>query len=184
MEWHALVNPFPHAASGNAWCAFDDLPLPVMVFKRDAQGVAILGEDDRAVEMLVESANLACGGVVGRVDRGLRWESLAFLALEEFAEVAAHLWIAIGTGGVELVFHVIAQFDADVGEGILIAQTPYQHRGVVLVTAYGGLCALLEHRVIGRVGEMLVAKAEGHLIDDVETQRVGQLIEAGFSGIV
>ena len=30
---HALVNPFPYAAAGNAWCALDDFPLAVVVLE-------------------------------------------------------------------------------------------------------------------------------------------------------
>ena len=55
---------------------------------------------------------------------------------------------------------------------------------MVLVATDGGMCPLLEHGIEGRVGQVLVAEAEGHLVDDVEAQRVGQFVEARLARIV
>ena len=55
---------------------------------------------------------------------------------------------------------------------------------MVLVAADGGLCALLQLRVEGGVVQVLVPEPEGHLVDDVESERVGQFVESRFARIV
>ena len=146
--------------------------------------MAVFGEDDRTVAVLVETCYLARRGIVGRVDGSRRWEALALLALEEAAEVAAHLWIAVGARRVELRLHIVAQTDADVCQRVLVAQTPDEYRRMVLVATDGGLGALLQHGIELFLREVLVAVAEGHLVDDVEAERVGQFVESWLAGVV
>ena len=55
---------------------------------------------------------------------------------------------------------------------------------MVLVSADGGLCPLLQDGIEGGVREVYVTIAEGHLVDDIESKRVGQFIEPGLTGIV
>ena len=55
---------------------------------------------------------------------------------------------------------------------------------MVLVTTDRGLCPLLKNRVESGVSEILVSIAKWHFVDDIETQRVGQLIKTRFTRIV
>ncbi len=55
---------------------------------------------------------------------------------------------------------------------------------MVLVAADGGLCSLLQNLVVGRVGQVLVTISKGHLVDDIEAQRVCQFVEARLAWIV
>ena len=78
----------------------------------------------------------------------------------------------------------MTQAQADVGERILVAQTPDEYAWVVLVAADGRLCTLMELSVERSVREMLIAIAERNLVYDVETERVSQLVETWFARIV
>ena len=185
-ERYALVGPLPHRAAGYAGRALYDFPLAVVVFKRDAQRVAIFGEDDGTVQVLVETAYLRGRGIVGRVDGCRRREGVTVsraLLLPETAEVAAYLREAVGARGVE-PGHVVAHLDAGLRQRVLVAHTPNQHRGVVLVAPHGGAGALHQQGLVAAATEVFVAVAEGHLRDQVEAQRVGQIVEAGLAGIV
>ena len=186
-EAHALVGPLPDGATGNARRALNDFPLAVVVLERDAERVAVFGEDDGAVKMLVEPAYLARRGVVGRVDGGgrreWRYALLCRAFLPEAAEVGAYLREAVGPRRVERT-DVVAHLDAGLCQRVLVAHAPYEHGGVQLVALDGGQGTLHEDVLIAAVREVLVAIAEGHLVDEIEAQRVGQLVEARFARIV
>ena len=102
----------------------------------------------------------------------------------EPAEIAAHLRIADGAAWVEFFLDIASQSLADFSQRVLVAQAPYQYRGMVLVAPDGGLCALLQYGIECLLRQVLVAIAEGYLIDDIKAERVGKLIEARFSWIV
>ena len=55
---------------------------------------------------------------------------------------------------------------------------------MVLIATDGGLCPLLQYGIELILIQILVAIAEGHLVDDVEPQRVSQFVEARFTRIV
>ena len=55
-EGHTLVGPFPNGTAGKTGRALYNLPLAVVILEGDAKGVTVFGEDDRTVEMLVETA--------------------------------------------------------------------------------------------------------------------------------
>ena len=117
-----------------------------MVFERNAQGVGIFGEDDRTVATLEEVGYVRHRGIVWSI-----YVSDLGEVIVEAAEITAHLGIADWTDGVEFPFHIISELDADVGQGIFVAQTPDEHRSVVLVASNGGLGTLLEDGVEGGV---------------------------------
>ena len=150
-----------------------------MVFERDAEGVKILGKDYRAVGTLIEIAQLTVRGVMRCVDIGHLGEIVIKLA-----EVAAHLRVTDGARGVELLLYVMAQLHADISKRILVAKTPDEHRWVVLIAADSGLSTLLQHRIELAFIKVLIAIAKGNLVDDVESQRVGQFVESWFARIV
>ena len=179
LERHSLVNPFPHTAAGNAWSPFDDLPLPVVVLERDAERMAILSEDDWPVGALIEGSNLTGCGIMRCIDIGNNGEIVI-----EATEIRAHLRIADGARSVEMLLDVSSQLLAHRCQRILIAQTPNEYRCMVLVTTDGCLGTLAENVVVGRVAEMLISITEGHLVDDIEAQRVSQLVETRLTGIV
>ena len=127
--------------------------------------MAIFSEDDGAVGFLIETCQLARSGIVGSIDvRHLRE------IVVEVAEVAANLRIAYGATWVKLCLYIVAQAQADVGKRILVAKAPDEHRGVVFVAAYGGLRTLLQHWIELVLRQVLVAIAEGHLVDDIEAE--------------
>ena len=102
----------------------------------------------------------------------------------EAPEVAAHLWITDRMQGVKMLLHVAAQLYAYLRQRVLIAQAPDDYRCVVLVTPDGCLRPLLQNGVESGVREVLGAVSEGHLINEIEAQRVRQLIETRLAGIV
>ena len=55
---------------------------------------------------------------------------------------------------------------------------------MVLIAAYRCLSPLLQDWIEGRIAQVLVAIAKGHLVYDIESQRVGQFIETRLTGIV
>lgn len=113
LEGHALVHPFPHAAACERRCLLDDLPLAVVVLKGDAEGVEVLGEDDRAVGTLIEAAHLPCCGIVRCIDVGHRGEVLEVVG----AEGAALLRIADVARGVELLDILAKTYTGSWGRG-------------------------------------------------------------------
>ena len=145
--------------------------------------MAVLCKDDGAVEALIQSFQLPCRGIVRSEDRSRRREALGILPLEEATEERAHLRETVGARSIELA-HVFAHLDTRLRQRILVAHAPHDYRGMILVTGDGGQRAGLQDILIGTVGQMLVAIAEGDLVDEVEAQRVGQLIEAGLTGIM
>ena len=82
------------------------------------------------------------------------------------------------------MLHVVTQLDADIGQRILVADAPNQYRGMILVTSNGCLCTLLQHLVESRVIEVPVTITERNLIDDIEAEGIGQLIEPWLSWIM
>ena len=163
-ERHSLVHPFPDRPTSDAWGAFYDFPLAVVVFERDSQCMQILREDDRAVSTLIEIGNLRGCGIVRRIDvRHFRE------VVVKATEIRANLWITDGTNTVELRLHIITQSDTDIRQWIFVAKTPNHHRWMVLIAEDGSLCTLLKHGIERGIRKVLVTIAKRHLIDDVET---------------
>ena len=114
--WHIVLNPQTGALE-------DVCEEPFRAqegnMERDAEGVEIFREDDRAVGMLVETAHLPCCGIVGRIDVGHRGEVLEVVG----AEGAAPLGITDVARGVELL-DILAKTYKALGEGVFVAQAP------------------------------------------------------------
>ena len=135
---HALIDPLPDRAARNPRGTLDDFPLAVVVLEGNTHRVTILCKDDRTVSPLVEVGYLCGRRIVGRVDvERLRQ------VIVEFAEIGPDHRIADGAHGVEFTLHVVTQFHADGCQRVLVAETPDEHRGMILVTADGGLRPLL-----------------------------------------
>ena len=65
----------------------------------------------------------------------------------ELAEIRTYHRITDRTPRVEFAFHIVAEFHADIRQGILIAQTPDEYRRMVLVTPDSCLRPLLQHGI-------------------------------------
>ena len=135
---HALIDPLPDRATRNPRGAFDNLPLTIVILQRDTKCMTILRKDDRTISPLVEVSYLCGRRIVGRVDV----ERLRQVVVE-FTEIGPDHRIADGAHGVEFTLHVVTQFHADGCQRVLVAETPDEHRGMILVTTDGGLRPLL-----------------------------------------
>jgi len=173
-----LVSPLPHASSCHAVGALYYLPLSVVVLERHSEGVAVFGEELRAVGVLIEACELTGFGVVGRIDVDECRPLVVVLS-----EVASHLRVAHRACVVECL-HSLSHLLCDRCQGVLVSYAPYHHAGAVFVACHCCVCPCEEYVLIAFLREVLFSSSERHLVNDIEAQRVGEVVEARLAGVV
>ena len=86
-------------------------------------------------------------------------------------------------GGIEL-FDEAAGVVAEIVDRVFVSNAPKQHTRVVFISGNSRAGAAVEDFLIRRIGEMLAAVDEGHLIEDVEAEFVAKIETAGMGRVV
>ena len=140
--------------------------------------MGVLGEDDRPRQL---GGVVLHGGRAGIV-RGVDVDVVRQLGIT-LGKVGADLREAHGAGRVEFLGPA-GGGDRERGVGVLVADAPDDHAGVVLVALHGGPGAREQGVAVVLVGQVFLAEAERHLVHHVETELVAKLEEARVGRVV